>query len=131
MGNLFSYAENVEEEIKVINEIEKVEKFAEQCKDEIVKLSEEITERVIIDVVEEIAVSEIEHKFSSTLTPIQENPENSDPTHYSNLKYQLAQMPLQSNKLQQYESSDLTKFYNLYDDTAAQQWKERRHAFYH
>ena len=63
-----------------------------------------------------------------------ENPENPSPSHYSNLKYQLAVMPLKCNESQTYNSSSLTKYYNLYDEsekTAAQQWKDQQYSFYH
>lgn len=114
MGNLFSNVENVEEEIHEFSEIEDAERFTK----EVLEISEEVIERVIIDVVEEIAVTEIENKIHGCkLECIKESvPHNSSPTHYSNLKYQLDEMPVESNELKSYKSSPLTKYYNLYEE---------------
>jgi len=106
MGNILSYIENVEEDEEV-------------C--EVVEVVEEDAERVILTVIEDVAISEI-NKIPSRLEVIKEC--NLSPTHFSNLKCQLNNMP-EKVKLKQYKSSELTKYYNLITPV-----KERRYAFY-
>lgn len=113
MGNILSTVDN---NIVEANEINTMENEAK----EVGKVIKEIAERVTIDVIEEVAIQEIDKKLLTTPKTtklekiIEDKPYNPDPTHYSNLKRENLNVPsIKVNPITTYPSSQLTSYKKL------------------
>ena len=96
MGSIFSYLqteEEIKEDIHVIQEVEKVEEVVK----ELGQVTEQIVKTIIIEVVEDLAIQEIEGKIHPQLQP-DDNP--SPNLHSENIE----KIPIEKKEL-----SDLTK----------------------